>query len=314
MVTLPKNPQVYQTIFLMIILNLWINYYWLYFDYTKFFIVFLSCSIFDILFTRLSSNVWRFPYSWIPAGFWIAFFLRTDILILYVLAGFLAIASKHFFRINGKHFFNPSNFWVFTILVLFPQITWTNPLQWERINNFNYLYFFIFWLIILFWILIIWRVKIWLKKNLLWLILPYMLAHVLIYMLFADSWSWISFTKWYTPAFFIFTFFMLTDPQITPDDNYSKSWFAINTAILIYILQYFINENYATLASLFAMTITLPLVRYLDINIIYKKCTGGNIFYIMLFWLFLIGLLVCIQLLWPIDLVFDNRCRQLLCM
>lgn len=314
MITFPKNPQVYQTFFLMIILNLWINYYWLYFDYTKFFIVFLSCIWFDAIFTRLSSGVWRWPYSGINAGFGISFFLRTDILILYVLAAFFAIASKYIFRINNKHFFNPSNFWVFTLLVLFPQITWTNPLQWWKINDLNALYFLILGMIFALWFLVIWRVFVGVKKNLLWLVLPYMGAHILFYLIFADTGSLIAFTKWYSPAFFVFTFFMLTDPQITPDNNWSKWYFAVNVALCIYILQYFINENYATLASLFIMTMTLPGARYLDTYIIYKKCTGENLFYIMIFLLLLIWLLLCIQILWPIDLVFDNRCRELFCM
>lgn len=314
MISIPKNPQIYQTTFLMIILNLGINYYGLYFDYTKFFLVFLSCSVFDILFTRLSSNIWRFPYSWIPAGFWIAFFLRTDILILYVLAGFLAIASKHFFRINEKHFFNPSNFWVFTLLVLFPQITWTNPLQWERVNNLNNLYFLILGLILLLWFLVIWRVFVGIGKNLLWLVLPFMGVHLLAYFIFGDFWSFISFTKWYTPSFFIFTFFMLTDPQITPDNNWSKWLFAANTAIWIYLLQFFINENYSTLASLFLMTMTLPIVRILDLKIFYKKCTYGNMFYMMLFLMILLWLVGSIVYFGPMDLVFDNRCRQLFCL
>lgn len=313
MISIPKNPQIYQTTFLMIILNLGINFYWLYFDYTKFFLVFLSCIGFDLMYTKLTSWKWLWPYSGINAGFWISFFLRTDILILYVLAAFFAITSKYIFRINGKHFFNPSNFWTFILLALLPQLTWTNPLQWGKINNLNDLYFLILGLILLLWFLVIWRVFVGVGKNLLWLVLPFMGVHLLAYFIFGDVWSFISFTKWYTPAFFIFTFFMLTDPQITPDNNWSKWLFAANTAILIYLLQFFINENYSTLASLFLMTITLPIVRILDLKNFYKKCTYGNMFYIVCFLMILIWLITSIMYFGPMDLVFDNRCRELFC-
>lgn len=312
--SIPTNPQVYQTIFLMIVLNLGINFYGLYFDYTKFFVVFLSCIWFDIIYTKLITWNWRWPYSGINAGFWISFFLRTDILALYILAAFFAISSKHLFRVNGKHFLNPSNFWSFSLLVLFPQITWTNPLQWWKINEGNIWYYGILALILTLWFLIIWRVRISIKKNLLWLVLPFMGVHLLAYLTFGDVGSWISFTKWYSPAFFVFTFFMLTDPQITPDNNWSKWLFAANTAILIYLLQFFINENYSTLASLFLMTLTLPIIHKLDLYNFYKKCTYGNMFYIALFFIILILLVISIQVIGPIDLVFDNRCRQLLCM
>lgn len=313
MISIPKNPQIYQTTFLMIILNLGINFYWFYFDYTKFFLVFLSCIGFDLMYTKLTSWKWLWPYSGINAGFWISFFLRTDILILYVLAAFFAITSKYIFRINGKHFFNPSNFWTFILLALLPQLTWTNPLQWGKINNLNDLYFLILGLILLLWFLVIWRVFVGVGKNLLWLVLPFMGVHLLAYFIFGDVWSFISFTKWYTPAFFIFTFFMLTDPQITPDNNWSKWLFAANTAILIYLLQFFINENYSTLASLFLMTITLPIVRILDLKNFYKKCTYGNMFYIVCFLMILIWLITSIMYFGPMDLVFDNRCRELFC-
>lgn len=313
MLHFPKNPQIYQTILLMILLNLGINFYGLYFDYLKFSVVFLSCILFDAIYTRINTWKWKWPYSGINAGFWISFFLRTDILLLYVLAAFLAITSKYIFRIWEKHFFNPSNFWVFVLLVLFPQITWTNPLQWSRINESNFLYILIFLIILFFGFFIIWRVFVWVQKNLLWLVLPFMGTHLLFYLIFWDVGSFIAFTKFYSPAFFIFTFFMLTDPQITPDNNFSKWLFSMNVAAWVYLLQFFINENYAILASLFLMTITLPITRNLDLKYIYKNCTYGNALNIVLFLIIVLLLVASIYHYWPMDLVFDNRCRQLIC-
>lgn len=110
----------------------------------------------------------------------------------------------------------------------------------------------------------IWAVKKTIQKNLLWLVLPFLVVHVFLYFSVAPSETFSSLLTWYTPSFFIFTFFMLTDPMIPPDNNFAKMGFAMSTAVLPYILQFFINENYVHLASLFLMTGFLPIGRYID--------------------------------------------------
>ena len=312
-ITLPKNPQYYQTIFLMIILNLGISAYGLYFDYKKFFLVFWTCLILDALFLRWQSGKWWYPYSWLNAGFGISFFLRTDILWLYVLAAFLAISSKYLFRIQNRHFFNPSNFGVFLTLALFPLLTWTNPLQWW-IFLWNTIWFpFISWLILVLWLSVVWRVYVWKKINLLWLIIPFVATHIFLYIFTTNEGFGPSFLKWYTPSFLIFTFFMITDPQTVLENRFSRMIYGSSVAIGVYILQFFINENYSTLASLFFLSMFLPIIRWLDMYILYKNITYWNV--IMIFSLFsaFILYLYCVYLYGYPDLVFENRCRQLFC-
>lgn len=106
-----KNPQMYQTIFLMVVINVGILFFGLYLDYVKFVIIFASTLLLDILFGYIRFGKPRFPFSGINAGFGISFFLRTDFLILYFFAALLAIGSKYLFQYkDGKHFLNPSNF------------------------------------------------------------------------------------------------------------------------------------------------------------------------------------------------------------
>ena len=307
-----KNPQIYQTIFLMVILNLGINIFWLYFDYTKFFIVFGSCIVLDALFLRMRYNIWKFPFSGINAGFWISFFLRTDELILYFLAAFLAISSKYIFTVRWKHFLNPSNFWAFIVLAFFPLITWNNPLQWWKIHTLWEPYYIgLVVLILVFASILIWRVYAWIKVNLLFLIIPFVGTHFFLYST-TSEWSTLSLLTFYTPAFLIFTFHMLTDPVILPKNNFSKALFGINVAIGFYILQYFINENYSLLASLFLNTLSLPVERILSEKT-YKKINIGFVSMILL-----AIILICIYciLFFQVgvpDFVFGNRCKSLVC-
>ncbi len=259
-----QNPQIYQTIFLMIILNLGILFFGLHLDYTKFTIIFLSTLLLDIIFGWIRFWKPRFPFSGVNAWFGISFFLRTDILVLYFLAAFLAISSKYLFQYKDRHFFNPSNFWVFVMLVLFPNLTWTNPLQWTSNFSFWWQVWLMYILIFFLWIMIVYVVRKTLQKNLLYVIIPFLVLHLLLYFLVAPTETSVTFWQWYTPSFFIFVFFMLTDPMILPIKNISKIGLAVNIAILPYILQFFINENYVHLAALFIMTCMIPIGRYIE--------------------------------------------------
>ena len=308
---LRTNVQTNQIIVLISVLLIGIFYFQINFSIEKLLVVFGTTSFFEIIYSRIKYGTWSFPYSGIPAGFGISFFLRTDILILYVLAWFLAISSKYLFRIQNKHFFNPSNFWVFVVLAIFPYITWTNPLQWWLVHKGFELYLLYITLITL-GFFIIWRVYVNKKINLLYIILPFFITHFLIVALLTQE-SWLSYHLIYAPSFFIFTFYMITDPQTVLSNIYSRIAFGSLVAVGFFVLQFFINENYSILASLFICTIFIPIIRYFDEKNIYKKITIGNVIIFFLLFTSAIILYTLIYTYWNIDLVFDNRCRALFC-
>ena len=308
---LRTNVQTNQIIILISVLLIGILYFQINFSIEKLLVVFGTTSFFEIVYSRIKYGTWSFPYSGIPAGFGISFFLRTDILILYVLAWFLAISSKYLFRIQNKHFFNPSNFWVFVVLAIFPYITWTNPLQWWLVHKGFELYLLYITLITL-GFFIIWRVYVNKKINLLYIILPFFITHFLIVALLTQE-SWLSYHLIYAPSFFIFTFYMITDPQTVLSNIYSRIAFGSLVAVGFFVLQFFINENYSILASLFICTIFIPIIRYFDEKNIYKKITIGNVIIFFLLFTSASILYTLIYTYWNIDLVFDNRCRALFC-
>ncbi|PID83955.1 hypothetical protein CSB09_03505 [Candidatus Gracilibacteria bacterium] len=317
-----KNPQIYQTIFLMIILNIGILVYDIYFDYTKLFLTFGSAALFDTLLYRYIVGKWRFPFTGINVGFGIAFFLRTKLLWLYPFAVFLALASKYFFRIRGKHFFNPSNFGVFVVLVLFPFVAWTDPLQWGSVyTNIETSSFWIFCIILAFGGYIISLVHKSLKIDILYIVLAFLITHFGIYFTLTQETSFLSllsgnttsFLTFYTPSFWIFVFYMITDPGTILRNRISMIFFGALVAVGFYLLQYYINENYSLLASLFLASIFIPVIRFYDTKKLYYKITIGNVIAIFMF------LFVFVQFLYTIgsngkpDLVFDNRCAQIVC-
>lgn len=317
-IPLYKNPQIYQTLFLMIILNIGILIYGIYFDYTKFALTFGSALIFDTLFYRYVTGKWRFPFSGINVGFGIAFFLRTDILWLYPFAVFLALTSKYAFRIQWKHFFNPSNFWVFVILVLFPYITWTNPLQWGH-SNVSPLWIFL--IILAFWGYIITLVQKSMKVNIFYVVFAFLVVHFWIYFTLTQEASLTSvlsgnttaFLTFYTPSFWIFVFYMITDPGTILRNRISMWLFWAIVAVGFYLLQYTINENYSLLASLFLASMLIPVIRFFDAKKIYYKITLWNVMTFFLLLFAFVYFLYTIESKWKPDLVFDNRCTQIVC-
>ncbi len=308
---LRTNVQTNQIIILISVLLLGIFYFQIHFNIEKLLVVFGTTSFFEIVYSRIRYGTWSFPYSGIPAGFGISFFLRTDILILYVLTWFLAISSKYLFRIQDKHFFNPSNFWVFVVLALFPYITWTNPLQWWLVQKGFDLYLLYITLITL-GFFIIWRVYVNKRINLLYIILPFVITHFLIVALVTQE-SWLSYHLIYAPSFFIFTFYMITDPQTVLSNIYSRIIFGSLVAVGFFVFQFFINENYSLLASLFFCTLIIPIIRYFDEKKVYKKITTWNVIICFLLFSSLIILYILVLTYGGIDLVFDNRCRALFC-
>ena len=64
--------------------------------------------------------------SAIITGLGLSLLLRADSYLTMMLAGFLAISSKFVFKFNEKHFFNPANFGIISVLTLTSD-AWVSP-------------------------------------------------------------------------------------------------------------------------------------------------------------------------------------------
>ncbi len=314
---LKNNIQVSQTIVLIMLLVIGIEFYWLNINYLKISVIFLTVMIFDAIFIKMKSWKWSFPYSWINAWFWISFFLRSDELIIYFVAWLLAIAWKNLIRINWRHFFNPSNMWVLLVLILFPHYTWINTLQWWNYTwVINMKYILIIITILIFWAFITYRVyKFFKYKYFIDYLLPFFILHIILFFTIPYYESINSALLFFSVSFFIFMFHMISDPKTVPEKSISRFIYSINIVLSFYVLQFFINEAYALIASLFVNTIQLPIIWYYEKN--NKKVKWKYPFYLVylllvsLFMILLISYLI--NIFWRPDLVFDNVCNQLIC-
>jgi hypothetical protein len=121
-----KNVQHYQTTILSCILFIWVYFFGLDISILEILSVFVTVIVLDYVFLKglKISRQSIIPYSWVNAAFWICFFLRSEDIAIYIFAWILAICWKYILTLWWRHFFNPSNMWVFVSLCLFPQYTW----------------------------------------------------------------------------------------------------------------------------------------------------------------------------------------------
>jgi hypothetical protein len=309
-----KNVQHYQTTILSCILFVWVYFFGLDISLLEILSVFVTVIVLDYVFLnglKISKNA-VIPYSWVNAAFWICFFLRSEDIAIYIFAWILAICGKYLLTIWWKHFFNPSNMWVFVSLCLFPQYTWVNTLQW---GNYSWTagieYFIMLAVVIALGIYISTRVtKILHYDYLFTYLIPFFILHSILFFTIPYYESLSSYFLFFNISFFIFTFFMISDPKTIPHKAISRVLYSFIIVLHFYVLQFFINENYSILGSLFVSTILLPIIWYLENNTkpsyVYMFLVSYNI-------LMIIVISICLLLYWQPDLVFDNVCNQLVC-
>jgi len=312
---LKNNIQVNQTIILSLLLFIGVEYYNLSISYVEILFTFFMVIILDLFFLKYNTWKWSFPFSWVNAWFWILFFLRSTDLIIYAFAAILAIVWKNVFRVNDRHFMNPSNMWVFLTLILFPQFAWINTLQWWNYTGIiTYKYILIFLFVLLLWIFISLRVKKFFKFKYLYdLILPFFLFHSILFFIIPYYEDFSSYMLFFNVSFFIFTFFMLTDPKTVPEKSITRVFYSFSIVLTFYVLQFFINEWYAILWALFFNTLLLPLVWKNENIFIYKYINKSIFIYLTLILLMILSIIVLVNIYPRPDLVFDNLCNQVFC-
>lgn len=307
------NIQLNQTIILSLVLLIWIELYGINMNYLKVFIIFSTVIITDLFFNRYKFWKWIFPFSWVNAWFWISFFLRTDELLIYFFAWFLAIIWKNLLTIRWKHFMNPSNMWVVISLLFFPHYTWVNTLQWWNYTwKLTAEYILIITLLLIFWSLITYRVYKVFKYNYFKdYLLPFFILHILLFFIIVWNSSVPLALMFFSPSFFIFMFHMMSDPKTVPKKSINRFLYSISIVLTFYVLQFNMNEGYSMVFALFINTLILPLVWFFE-----DKNNNNNFSLILLLTLiFFMATYIYLSVIekWNPIFFFDNICSQIFC-
>lgn len=178
--------------------------------------------------------------------------LRSDHYTTMILAASLAILSKFIFQIRHKHFFNPANFGIISVLVL-TNDAWVSPGQWGED----------WWYVMLF----IGSGGMILKRIGRWDTTAAFLGSYAFLEAIRNlwlGWTWdVYFHKLMSGSLLLFALFMITDPRSIPNAKIGRLSWAICIALLTFILRNYFFISTAVFWSLFLLAPLTILFDYL---------------------------------------------------
>ncbi|MDJ0620927.1 MAG: RnfABCDGE type electron transport complex subunit D [Calothrix sp. MO_192.B10] len=176
--------------------------------------------------------------------------LRADNWTTMALAAVCAIASKFVFKVGDKHFFNPANFGIITVLLLTPD-AWVSPGQWGEEWWYGMLFVGTGGMI--------------LKRVGRWDTTAAFLGSYAVLEAMRNFWlGWTWDVYWHrlmSGSLLLFALFMVTDPRSIPNARIGRLIWAVCIAIFTYILR---NEFYLSTAVFWALFALAPLTVLFD--------------------------------------------------
>ncbi len=202
------------------------------------------------------TQIWGLPHfdskSALISGLSLCLLLRTNFLILAVLAAVLTIATKFVVRVRGKHLFNPTNIGIVALLLVTDHV-WVSPGQWGNVAFFAFLMACLGGLVVN-------RAA---RSDVTYAFLVFYLAMVFGRSLYLGEPMAIPLHRLENGAFLLFTFFMISDPKTTPDSRAGRILFAFLVAAGAYYVQFKIFRTNGLLWALAFFSMLTPLIDWL---------------------------------------------------
>lgn len=196
----------------------------------------LTAAILDLIINYYKFKTFEFPYSAFITGLFIGGLLTQNLSwYIYIIAGIIAILSKHLIKVHGRHIFNPANLGILAVFFIF--------------NSFNSWWISSpFILVLIFGIFILWRLK---RFDLaVSFLAAYFILHSVIDLSIAPSGmpmmrnmtmmmggSYQSFTS--QGIIFFFAMFMLIEPKTHPAARNQRIFYGILAALMLVGLEVF---------------------------------------------------------------------------
>ena len=215
-----------------------------------------------LAFTRLLSYTLSFRFkhrrqivnfSSLTTAIGVMLMMVTPHLWIYFVVITLALLQKTYLKVEGKHFFNPSNFALIMVLLLF-----YNDAHLVLGQLGDQLWVAVCLLLMAGAILL--RVHRWIIP------LSFVLFYLLFQYFFVVSYDPVVlmeeiYYRFYSLSFIVFILFMLTDPQTSPSDSVAQIFFALFIALFTSLLDRYYGFRVQHLfLSLFFVSLFTPLV------------------------------------------------------
>jgi Na+-translocating ferredoxin:NAD+ oxidoreductase RnfD subunit len=190
------------------------------------------------------------PRSPLISALSLTLLLRTGSLTLSITAGVLAVASKYILRWNGKHIFNPANFGLVILSLLFTS-AWISPGQWGAAPLFALLLLGLGGMVT--------------GKAKRWDISLALLGSYGLLVCGRALWLGDPLTipvhQMQSGALLVFAFFMISDPKTTPDATAGRLVYAAIVAMVGFTIQF---GFYNAAGIILSLILTAPLVPIID--------------------------------------------------
>lgn len=238
-------------LFLLLLLGAWVSN--LYLAWYQVVVLLLFTLLYDFLMHKLKSVTHFYPFSSLSTAIGVMLMMATPYLWIYGVVIALALLQKHYLKVEGAHFFNPSNFALIMGLLLFYNDA---HIVLGQLGDEFWLRVFL----TLMAIAILVRVNRWLISVafiLFYLLLQYALIVSIDPVLIMEK----IYYRFYSVSFVLFILFMLTDPRTTPSKHYQQIIFAFLIALLTVLLDRFYGFRVQHLfLALFLFSLLVPLV------------------------------------------------------
>lgn len=197
-------------------------------------IVVITTVTLDLFIEYFKSKTWFFSQSALISGLFIGGLLTQNLMwYIYVLAGIIAILSKHLIKFQQKHIFNPANFGVLLVSIIFGAThTWwiSSPII----------------LVLIFGIFIIWRLR---RVDLaISFLASYFLINLIIEIFRGNSFNVIFLTIINDGVIYFFSMFMLIEPRTHPNGRNQRIVYGVLVAILFIAFRFVIPQHDLPLA------------------------------------------------------------------
>ena len=192
------------------------------------------------------------PRSALISALSLTILLRTGSVTLSIAAGVLAVASKFLIRFRGKHIFNPANFGLVVVALLFSG-AWISPGQWGTATIFALLLAGLGGVVT-------GKAKRW---DVSLAFLGFYAALVMARALWLGDPLSIPVHQLQSGALLIFTFFMISDPKTTPDARLGRVIYAAMVAVIGFTIQFGFYNSAGVILALILTAPFVPLIDYL---------------------------------------------------
>ncbi|HEX7181599.1 MAG TPA: RnfABCDGE type electron transport complex subunit D [Thermoanaerobaculia bacterium] len=200
------------------------------------------------------TRLWKLPAfdprSALISGLSLCLLLRTNFLLLAVLAAVMTIAEKFVLRWQGKHVFNPTNFGIVAMMLAIGGQVWVSPGQWGSAAFFSFLIACLGGLVVN-------RAA---RSDVTYAFLAFYLALLFGRALWLGQPTAIPLHQLGSGAFLIFTFFMISDPKTTPDSRAGRVLFALLVALGAGYVHFVLYRPNGLILSLFFLSPLVPLI------------------------------------------------------